>query len=125
MAISSGLVTVVSCGGLWCAVKINGNEKKQFLTNPLIDKISAIAAAQSFAKENSLPFKENALTYNRPFLTVWHAYGYWVPAKIFETHIQLEGPTLESTSEALERAKQLAIKEELEFFPSIGQSIFK
>lgn len=118
------LVTVVQFGGHWCAVKVNANETKQFISNPLTEKISAISAAKCFAKENNLLYQENAVTFNKPVITIWRALGCWVPAKIFDTYVQCAGLTVEDKSEAIKMAEELAEREGLECFPSIGESLF-
>jgi hypothetical protein len=121
---NSSLVTVIQFGGHWCAVNVDENENKKFISNPLTEKVLAVAAAKCFAKENNLHYQEDALIFNKPVVTIWRALGCWVPAKIFDTYIQGAGITVEDKSKAIKMAEQLAEREGLECFPSIGESIF-
>lgn len=126
--ISSGappipIITVHRLGGLWCGVMVNPDKSKYPITNLSQDKKLVKTIAKTYAAIQGLPYRKNVLIAHKPIVTVWKALGNWVPAKIFEDRI--EGAGITTTKEAAKHcAQQLAIKEQLDYFPSIGESAF-
>lgn len=123
MTPSSDIVTVVRFGGHWCAMKHENNNAK--LLNIAVDKLSAIGAALRISREHNIPFVENAVIFNQPVVTIWKAFGCWIPAKIFEENVVGAGQTCENKIQAIEMAEKVAVRDGLQFIPAIGESCFK
>lgn len=119
------LVTVVQMAGHWVGMQVMPDNVKKPVTRALKTQEIARVAAQQFAREHHIAYQDDALFFNTPVVTIWKARGCWVPAKIYPQHIEGAGYTTEDKNAAIEKARQLAEREKLDFAPSIGETAFR
>lgn len=121
---TSTIITVSQFGGNWHCFQVNSPKDTRFIGNAHESYKAAEIAALQFAKQNDLPFIANYLSFNKPVVTIWKEFDSWLPAKIFQDRIVGAGILRKHKQQALDQAKQIAENEDLDFVPSIGESIF-
>lgn len=115
-------VTVVQFGGNWAGMQVNPDDGKLFVTSMKSDEKSAQIAAKHFAMKKGFVYQDRALKFNQPLMTIWKVQGHWVPAKNFDDHIVACSTQTCNREEAKQLAKFMAWHEQLECFPSLGES---
>lgn len=121
---TSAIITVSQFGGNWYCFQVNSPKDTRFIGNEYESYKAAETAAIQFATKNDLPFIANYLSFKKPVVTIWKEFDSWLPAKIFQDRIVGAGILREHKQQALDQAKQIAKNEDLDFVPSIGESIF-
>lgn len=121
---TSPVITVSQFGGDWHCFQVNSPKDTRFIGKAYESYKAAEVAALQFAKKNDLPFIANYISFNKPVVTIWKEFGSWLPAKIFQDRIVGAGILREHKQQALDQAKQIAKDENLDFVPSIGESLF-
>ncbi len=121
---SSAIITVSQFGGNWYCFQVNSPKDTRFIGEAYENYKAAEIAALQFAIQNKLSFIANYLTFNKPVVTIWKEFNHWLPVKIFHDRIVGAGIFREHKHQAFDQAKQIALDEDLDFVPTIGESIF-
>lgn len=121
---SEFVASVLQIGGHWYVVKVGTNKNcLAILKDARADKKAAEVAAHHFAQAHQIAFIANALIFYKPFVTIGKIGDSWTAFRVFEERFQVAGALENKEEKAIAEAKQIAKKEDLEFFPELKDFI--